>query len=157
MALEALPKAVLDKPLEMISSREPGEVISEMAKLGGPATHASGGGRYFGFVTGCVLSTTLAVNWLASTWDQNCWNSAMSPAGAIYEHVAVRDILSILSLPSTCSGVLCSGTTCGNIIALNAACDAVLPTQLPEIQNSRRGRGFGQGYSSWGERGSLSW
>jgi hypothetical protein len=40
-------------------------------KFGSPATVATTGGRYFGFVIGGSLSAVMAASWLASAWDQN--------------------------------------------------------------------------------------
>ena len=60
----------LHEPLS-IEPTEPKVVIETLEKIGAPATVASTGGRYFGFVVGGAMPVCVAANWLASTWDQN--------------------------------------------------------------------------------------
>ena len=117
-ALAALPSAVPEH------GRDAAEVLRELAEVGGPAMHGSGGGRYFGFVTGGSLPVAAAADWLTTAWDQNAWSAATSPEAASLERRAVAGLLATLGLPG--EGALCSGATGANIIALTAAWDAVL-------------------------------
>src|SRR5690349_12032479 len=55
------------------------EVLALLDDAGSPATVASVGRRYFGFVTGGALPATVAASWLATAWDQNCFTATMSP------------------------------------------------------------------------------
>ena len=45
--------------------------LALLDEIASPATVATSGGRYFGFVIGSSLPATLAANWLAGAWDQN--------------------------------------------------------------------------------------
>ena len=47
--------------------------------VGGPASMATTGARYFGFVNGAVLPVALGAAWIASAWDQNAALPVMSP------------------------------------------------------------------------------
>src|ERR1700675_2674819 len=46
-------------------------VLAELDEIGSPATMASAGGRFFGFVTGGALPVTVAANLLAAPGEQN--------------------------------------------------------------------------------------
>src|SRR5262245_18859547 len=67
-AVEALGR--LDEALPA-APQDDAAVLALLDDIASPATVASSGGRYFGFVTGSSLPSTLAANWLAGAWDQN--------------------------------------------------------------------------------------
>ncbi|MGD0472618.1 MAG: aminotransferase class V-fold PLP-dependent enzyme [Candidatus Velthaea sp.] len=100
---------------------DPDDVLALLEDAGSPATVASTGGRYFGFVTGATLPASLAANWLASTWDQNAGMRAMSPIAAALEDVVIRWVCESVGLPVDCAGGLVTGATMANFTALAAA------------------------------------
>jgi glutamate/tyrosine decarboxylase-like PLP-dependent enzyme len=108
------------------SSSSPAEVLALIDRIGSPATIATTGGRYYGFVNGGVLPAALAASWLASTWDQNASLRIMSPAGAAFEDVALDWVLDILRLPRTSGGAIVTGATMANFCGLAAARHALL-------------------------------
>ncbi len=116
---------VLDRELQP-EGREPADVISELAAVGGPATVAMNGGRYFGFVNGATLPAALAADWLVSTWDQNTALAVMSPVAAACEATAIRWIAELLELPPGTDGAFVTGATMANATCLCAARDRVL-------------------------------
>ncbi len=104
----------------------PEEVLALLDRFGSPATIASAGGRYFGFVTGGVLPAALASSWLAGAWDQNAFSTISSPVGAAIESVALDWLVDVLGLPQSCAGAFVTGATMANFTALAAARHAVL-------------------------------
>jgi len=108
------------------SSLSPAEVLALVDRIGSPATIATTGGRYFGFVNGGTLPAALAASWLVSAWDQNVSLRVMSPAGAAFEDVALDWVLDILRLPQTSGGAIVTGATMANFCGLAAARHALL-------------------------------
>lgn len=108
---------------------EPSDAAATLAlldEIGSPATVASAGGRYFGFVTGGALPVTVAANWLAAAWDQNSAIPVMSPVAATLEQIVLPWLIDIFGLPAECGGALVTGATMANFSALLAARHAVL-------------------------------
>src|SRR4051794_20404126 len=68
---------------------DPRSVLALLDELGSPATVATAGPRFFGFVIGGALPATVAASWLASAWDQNAGLIAGSPIDAKLEEVAL--------------------------------------------------------------------
>jgi len=104
----------------------PIEVLRLLDEVGSPATVASGGGRYFGFVIGSGTPAALAANWLATAWNQNAGLFVASPAGARLEEIALGWMRELLGLPEGSEGALVTGATMANFTALAAARHAVL-------------------------------
>jgi glutamate/tyrosine decarboxylase-like PLP-dependent enzyme len=105
---------------------DPSDVLALLDEVGSPATVASAGSRYFGFVIGGSLPAGLAASWLASAWDQNAGLVAASPVSAAVEEIALRWLLDVLNLPADCGGAFVTGATMANFSALAAARHAVL-------------------------------
>lgn len=102
------------------------ETIRLLDEVGSPATMASAGGRYFGFVIGGALPVTVASNWLATAWDQNAGLWTSSPVSAYLEEVALEWIADILQLPKGTGGAFVTGASMASFTALAAARHALL-------------------------------
>ncbi|HMG91769.1 MAG TPA: pyridoxal-dependent decarboxylase [Chryseolinea sp.] len=104
---------------------------------GSPATMASPGGRYFGFVIGGSHTAALAANWLTSAWDQNAGLFVTSPVSAFIESVCERWLTEILPVARGASVGFVTGVTMANFTALAAARSAILNTNDWDVE--RRG------------------
>lgn len=122
-ALDAL--ATLREPLPS-GGTDPEKVIVQLDALGSPATVATTGGRFFGFVVGGALPVAIAANWLATAWDQNAGTWMLSPIAAELETVAASWILDILDLPREAAVGFVTGSTMGTFSALAAARNSLL-------------------------------
>ncbi|HXO64020.1 MAG TPA: aminotransferase class V-fold PLP-dependent enzyme [Steroidobacteraceae bacterium] len=101
-------------------------VVAELDEIGSPATMASAGGRFFGFVIGGSLPVTVAASWLATTWDQNAGLVVTSPVNATLENVALRWVKEIFHLPVESAGGFVTCATAANFSALAAARHALM-------------------------------
>jgi glutamate/tyrosine decarboxylase-like PLP-dependent enzyme len=128
-ALRAIEEPFPDAP------SAPEEVLAILDRVGSPATVATTGGRFYGFVNGGVLPAALAASWLVSTWDQNVALRVMSPAGAAFEDVALGWILDVLGLPPTSGGAIVTGATTANFCGLAAARHALLERAGWDVDN----------------------
>ncbi len=122
-ALEDLQR--LDVPLQD-DPIDPAQVLAELDELGSPATVATNGGRFFGFVVGGSLPATSAAAVLAAAWDQNAAYRVLSPTAAHLEAVAARWLLDVFGLPASAGVGLVTGATMANFSGLAAARHAVL-------------------------------
>jgi glutamate/tyrosine decarboxylase-like PLP-dependent enzyme len=108
------------------SPTDPLEVLALLDDFGSPATVATTGGRYFGFVIGGTLPAALAANWLAGAWDQNVAMRVMSPVSARLEEIVMAWVTELLGLPPGSGMGFVTGTTMANFSALAAARSALL-------------------------------
>ncbi len=95
-------------------------------EIGSPATVATAGRRFYGFVIGGSLPATLAANWLAGAWDQNAGLYVASPVATALEEIALRWLVDVLQLPRGTGAAFVTGTTMANMTALAAARHIVL-------------------------------
>lgn len=102
-------------------STDPAQTLSLLDQYGTPATVASAGPRYFGFVIGGTLPASLAANWLAGAWDQNGAMQIMSPVASKLEEIVLAWTLDLLNLPSGSGSGFVTGTTAANFSCLAAA------------------------------------
>ena len=105
---------------------DPAQLLALLDEVGSPATVATTGGRYFGFVIGGTLPAALAATWLAGAWDQNAAMQVMSPVAAKLEEIVQGWVLDLLGLPSGSAAGLVTGTTMANFSGLAAARSALL-------------------------------
>ena len=115
----------LDEPLPEHPT-DPSAVVALLDDIGSPATMASAGGRFFGFVVGGSLPAAVAVSSLAAAWDQNAGIVVLSPIAARLEQVAMRWLLDVLGLPPACGVGFVTCATQANFSGLAAARHALL-------------------------------
>ena len=108
------------------AGQDAASVLALLDDYGSPGTVASGGPRYFGFVTGGALPVAQAAAWLTAAWDQNAALSVMSPTASVLNRVALRWVTELLGLPEGTGGGFVTGATMANATCLAAARDAVL-------------------------------
>jgi glutamate/tyrosine decarboxylase-like PLP-dependent enzyme len=114
---------------------DPREVLAALDRHGSPATMASTGGRFFGFVIGSSLPEAVAASWLATAWDQNTGLLAASPATTLLEQIALDWMLEVLDLPPESGGAFVTGCQMANFTGLAAARHAVLRRQGWDVEN----------------------
>jgi glutamate/tyrosine decarboxylase-like PLP-dependent enzyme len=117
--------AELEEPFPGQQS-DPRETLALLDEIGSPATVATAGPRFFGFVIGGALPATVAASWLASAWDQNAGLIACSPIDAKLEDIALGWMVDALGLPAGTGAGFVTGATMANFTALLAARHAVL-------------------------------
>ncbi len=100
--------------------------LEMLDRVGSPATMATTGGRYFGFVNGAVLPSAMAAHVLSTAWDQNAALSAMSPLASRIRSVVSRWLIDALHLPGGAEAMFVGGATVANLCGLAAGRDFVL-------------------------------
>lgn len=105
---------------------DPRAVLRMLDEIASPATVATTGRRYFGFVTGGTLPAALAANMLAGVWDQNGAYRVMSPVAATLEEISAAWLCDVLGLPTDAGAAFTTGATMANLSALAAARHALL-------------------------------
>jgi glutamate/tyrosine decarboxylase-like PLP-dependent enzyme len=118
-------RASLDRPLPE-NATDPRTVIAELASAADRGLVATAGGRYFGFVIGGAVPSSIAADMLASAWDQNAGLYAGGPSASVVEEVAGRWLVELLGLPAHASFGFVTGGQTANFAALAAARHHVL-------------------------------
>jgi glutamate/tyrosine decarboxylase-like PLP-dependent enzyme len=95
--------------------------LSELIAASLAQATRSAGPRFFHFVMGGGTPAALAADWLTSTYDQVAYAWASSPFAARLEQVAVDWLRQLFELPGEFGGVLTTGATMANFVALAAA------------------------------------
>jgi glutamate/tyrosine decarboxylase-like PLP-dependent enzyme len=116
-AIGALDRFAEDLP---ISTGDGLEIIRALHTFGSPATVASTGGRYFGFVTGGAIPAALGARWLADFWDQNSALFKMSPVSSKLEDVCEGWLRALFGLPPETAAGFVSGTSSAILCGLAA-------------------------------------
>ncbi|NIV16920.1 MAG: aspartate aminotransferase family protein [Woeseiaceae bacterium] len=101
--------------------RPDAETLRLLDDIGSPATIATAGPRFFGFVIGGSMPVTVASNWLSTAWDQNAVMHEAMTASAVFERVALGWLVDVLGLPEGTGGGFVTGATVANFSALAAA------------------------------------
>jgi glutamate/tyrosine decarboxylase-like PLP-dependent enzyme len=107
---------------------DPAEILALLDSAGSPATVATAGGRYFGFVVGGTLPAALAAHWLAGAWDQPASMRVSSPIGAKLEEIALGWMVDLFGLPTGTGAGFVSGATMANFAGVAAARHRVMAT-----------------------------
>lgn len=110
------------------------DTLRLLDRAGSPATVASTGSRYFGFVTGGTHPAALGASWLADAWDQNAALPVMSPVAARLHSVCRQWLVELLGLPASTGVVFTTGATVANATCLAAARDALLERAGWDVQ-----------------------
>ena len=125
--------ARFDEPLPGGPS-DPEATVALLDEVGSPATMATTGPRYYGFVNGATLPAALASSWLVSTWDQNAALPIMSPVAEKLHSVARGWLNELLGLPATTQVSFVTGATMANASALAVARDHQLAAAGWDVQ-----------------------
>jgi glutamate/tyrosine decarboxylase-like PLP-dependent enzyme len=122
-ALAAL--ATFDEALPDVGA-DPLSTLRILHGVGSPATVATTGRRYFGFVIGGAYPVAVGSCWLSSAWDQNGALPVMSPVAAKLHEVTRDWLVDLLRLPPDTAVAFVTGATVANASCLAAGRDALL-------------------------------
>ena len=125
-ALENLTHFDEDMPNESTDAKA---VLKQLNTYGSPATIASLGGRYFGFVCGSAVPVGLAAKALATFWDQSPTMHILSPIGSKLESVVENWLKKLFNLPEETVAGFVSGTSMATFCGLAAARYRLLANQ----------------------------
>jgi glutamate/tyrosine decarboxylase-like PLP-dependent enzyme len=107
----------------------PYETLRLLDEAGSPATVATNGPNYYGFVIGAVLPAAAAADRLASAWDQCASSFVNSPSADKIEKTAARWVLELLDLPRESAVIFGTSASACGLACLTAARRALLARQ----------------------------
>ena len=119
-ALDAFDEVLPEGPTD------PAEALRMLDEVAGPATMASTGPNYYGFVQGGTFPVALGAAFLVNAWDQNAALPVMSPAAAALHDVARNWLVDVLRLPTNTDAAFVTGATVANATCLAAGRDELL-------------------------------
>jgi glutamate/tyrosine decarboxylase-like PLP-dependent enzyme len=122
-AVDALEQ--FDEPLPD-DGLDAGATLELLDRVGSPATMATTGPRYFGFVNGAVLPAALGAAFITSAWDQNAALPVMSPVAATIHRVVREWLIDLFGLDSGTDVAFVTGATVANACGIAAGRDALL-------------------------------
>lgn len=105
---------------------DPHEVVDALVAASTGGLVGSTGGRFFGWVIGGALPSTIAADWLTSVWDQNAALHATAPAAAVAEEVAGAWLADLLGIPASASVAFVTGCEMAHFTCFLAARHALL-------------------------------
>lgn len=97
------------------------EAVTTLWSEGLDASIRASGPRFFHFIVGGATPAALGADWITSLLDQNPGMWLASPLGGQLESVSLAWLRDLFELPSEWGGVLTSGATMANFVALAAA------------------------------------
>ena len=96
-------------------------IIEQLNRYGSPATTATLGGKYSGFVCGSAVPVGLVAKNLGTYLDQSPAMNVLSPIGSKLESVVEKWLIDLFNLPKQSSAGFVSGTSSANLCGLAAA------------------------------------
>ncbi|MDD2217445.1 MAG: aminotransferase class V-fold PLP-dependent enzyme [Eubacteriales bacterium] len=102
------------------------EILDKLHNYGSKATVAQTGPRYFGFVCGGILPSSLSAKWLMDAWDQNPAMFVMSPIAGKIEEICEKWLVELLNLPKGTAAGFVSGSSTAINCALLAGRNHIL-------------------------------
>ncbi len=96
------------------------EILRLLSDVGSKATVAQTGGRYFGFVNGGILPSSLCTKWLTDAWDQNAALYVISPIASKIEEICERWLRKLLKFPEETVAGFISGSSTASMCGLLA-------------------------------------
>lgn len=115
----------LNKPLAD-DGLPPEQVVRELVRDVQGGIMGSGSGRFFAWVIGGALPSSVAADWLTSAWDQNAGLHATAPAAAVVEETAGAWLKQLFQLPESASFAFVTGCQMAHATCLAAARHALL-------------------------------